>query len=240
MMWIDVGKLQVKARGGGGIAPLILNLGITGEGEWLSSHVGLFTSGLRYPVNRSLGGPQSRSGRFGEEKNLLPVRGIEPRSLGRPALSLCRRAFEIFRCMNRFQICLNSCAPQCSTNFAPDASAPQCSTNFAPDACPLTLNFTFQIAFVFRLPFQLMVPAPYMYYFYRKFSVSTIFSLYILYSSTPTYVSAFTRPSSGGSQTTFTSHPMFMSAVTFSPVSLSYILQLFTMYVFKIYKKHRI
>jgi hypothetical protein len=35
----------------------------------------------RYP----LGGLQSRSGRFGEEINVLPLPDIEPRSLGRPA-----------------------------------------------------------------------------------------------------------------------------------------------------------
>jgi hypothetical protein len=33
----------------------------------------------RYPLDRRLGGPQSRSGRSGEEKNLLPLPEIEPR-----------------------------------------------------------------------------------------------------------------------------------------------------------------
>ena len=33
---------------------------------------------LHCPLNRRLGGPQSRSGRFGEAKNLLPLSGIEP------------------------------------------------------------------------------------------------------------------------------------------------------------------
>jgi hypothetical protein len=32
----------------------------------------------RYPTNRSLRGPQSRYGHCGEEKNLLPLEGIEP------------------------------------------------------------------------------------------------------------------------------------------------------------------
>jgi hypothetical protein len=31
-----------------------------------------------YPLDRSLGGPQSRSGPCGEEKNSQPLRGIEP------------------------------------------------------------------------------------------------------------------------------------------------------------------
>jgi hypothetical protein len=33
----------------------------------------------RYPLDRSLGGPQSRSGRFVKKKNLLPLPGFEPR-----------------------------------------------------------------------------------------------------------------------------------------------------------------
>jgi hypothetical protein len=33
----------------------------------------------RYPLNRRLGGPQSRSGRRGQKKN-LPLSGIEPRT----------------------------------------------------------------------------------------------------------------------------------------------------------------
>jgi hypothetical protein len=31
-----------------------------------------------YPLDRRLGGPQSRSGRGGEEKNSQPLPGIEP------------------------------------------------------------------------------------------------------------------------------------------------------------------
>jgi hypothetical protein len=40
-----------------------------------------FTPGKepRYSLNRSLGGPHSRSGRFGEKKNLSPLQGFEPR-----------------------------------------------------------------------------------------------------------------------------------------------------------------
>jgi hypothetical protein len=35
-----------------------------------------------YPLNRRLGALQSYSGRFGEEKNILPLPEIEPRFLG--------------------------------------------------------------------------------------------------------------------------------------------------------------
>jgi len=33
----------------------------------------------RYPLNRRLGGPQSRYGRFGEKTNFLHMLGFEPR-----------------------------------------------------------------------------------------------------------------------------------------------------------------
>jgi hypothetical protein len=36
---------------------------------------------LQYPLNRRLGGPQSRLERRGEEKNLLPLPGIKPRAV---------------------------------------------------------------------------------------------------------------------------------------------------------------
>jgi hypothetical protein len=41
-----------------------------------------------YPLDRRLGGPQSRSGRGGEEKNSRPLSGIEPWNPDRPARSL--------------------------------------------------------------------------------------------------------------------------------------------------------
>jgi hypothetical protein len=41
-------------------------------------------NGPRYPFDRRLGGPQSRSGPSGEDKNLLPCRESNP---GRPAHS---------------------------------------------------------------------------------------------------------------------------------------------------------
>jgi hypothetical protein len=49
-------------------------------GDWSASRPGRFTPRKepRYPLDRSLGGPQSRSGRGGEEKNSQPPPGIEP------------------------------------------------------------------------------------------------------------------------------------------------------------------
>jgi hypothetical protein len=50
-------------------------------GEWSASRPGRFTpqgKSLSYPFDRRLGGPQSRSGRGGEEKNSQPPPGIEP------------------------------------------------------------------------------------------------------------------------------------------------------------------
>jgi hypothetical protein len=49
-----------------GIAPLILTLALEG-GEWSASRPGRFThaTGAGYPLNRRLGGPQSRFGHFG-------------------------------------------------------------------------------------------------------------------------------------------------------------------------------
>jgi hypothetical protein len=56
-------------------------------GQWSASRPGRFTRGgkrPRYPLDRRLGGPQSRSGRFGEE-NILDTIGTRtptPRSSG--------------------------------------------------------------------------------------------------------------------------------------------------------------
>jgi hypothetical protein len=48
-----------------------------------------------YPLDRRLGGPQSRSGHGGEEKNSQPPSGIEPQNPDRPARSpaLCRLSY---------------------------------------------------------------------------------------------------------------------------------------------------
>jgi hypothetical protein len=43
-----------------------------------------------YPLDRKLDGPQSRSGRCGEEKNLFPLPEIEPSLMARPADGLIK------------------------------------------------------------------------------------------------------------------------------------------------------
>jgi hypothetical protein len=59
--------------GSGGIAPPFLISALDGR-EWPASRPGRIASGETapgtHPLNRRLGGPQSRSGRCGEEKNL--------------------------------------------------------------------------------------------------------------------------------------------------------------------------
>jgi hypothetical protein len=66
--------------GSGGIAPTILELGT--RWRWVISFTPrpLYPQGRSpwYPLDRMLGGPQSRSGRGGEEKNSQPLPGIEP------------------------------------------------------------------------------------------------------------------------------------------------------------------
>jgi len=66
---------------GRGMAPLILNL-VTRWSMWSTSSAGICTlggEGPRYPLNRRLCGPQSRSGRSGEGENLLPPPVLAPR-----------------------------------------------------------------------------------------------------------------------------------------------------------------
>jgi hypothetical protein len=67
-------------RGSGGIAPPLLTSAV-GVGEWSASHPGYFTPGKfpRYPLNRTLSGPQSRYGRC-EEKSCLFQDSIHSRS----------------------------------------------------------------------------------------------------------------------------------------------------------------
>jgi hypothetical protein len=73
--------------GSGGITPRILDLGT--RSMWVVSFTPrpLYSQGRNpwYPLDRRLGGPQSRSGRGGEEKNSQPPPGLEtPRIMGRP------------------------------------------------------------------------------------------------------------------------------------------------------------
>jgi hypothetical protein len=64
----------------GGIAPRILDLGTIWR--WVVSFTprNLYPQGNSpwYPLDRSLGGTQSRSGRGGEEKNFQPLPRLEP------------------------------------------------------------------------------------------------------------------------------------------------------------------
>jgi hypothetical protein len=63
----------------GGIAPRILDLGT--RWRWVVSFTPrpLYPQGMRpcYPLDRRLSGPQSRSGRGGEEKNSYPLPALE-------------------------------------------------------------------------------------------------------------------------------------------------------------------
>jgi hypothetical protein len=64
----------------GGIAPPFLPLALDGD-EWSSSRPRRFTprpNRRLYPLSRKLGGPQSRSGHCGEEKNLARVGNETP------------------------------------------------------------------------------------------------------------------------------------------------------------------
>jgi hypothetical protein len=61
---------------------IFLTLALVG-GEWSSSHPGSFATGersSRYPLDKRLGGPQSRSGRCGEVKILDPTEAGNPTS----------------------------------------------------------------------------------------------------------------------------------------------------------------
>jgi hypothetical protein len=62
--------------------PLLLNYALHGS-QWIVSLPGHFTPGNEplYPQNRRLDALQRRSGRFGEDTNLLPIPGIEPWTL---------------------------------------------------------------------------------------------------------------------------------------------------------------
>jgi len=75
-----VSLLFMKAGGGVEVQFLsLLTLALDG-GMWKTAHTTAFLPGKEHPLyswSRRLGGPQSRSGRFGEEKSLLFLSGIE-------------------------------------------------------------------------------------------------------------------------------------------------------------------
>jgi hypothetical protein len=66
--------------GSGGIAPRILDLGTRWMHVFSFTPRPLYLQGKNpwYPLDRRLGGPQSWSERGGEEKNSLPLLGLEP------------------------------------------------------------------------------------------------------------------------------------------------------------------
>jgi hypothetical protein len=70
----------MKAYGSGCTDPRFLDLGTSWR--WVVNFTPrpLYPRGKRpgYPLDRRLGGPQSRSGRFGEEKNSWPCRDSNP------------------------------------------------------------------------------------------------------------------------------------------------------------------
>jgi hypothetical protein len=70
---------------------VFLNFALDG-GEWSTSRFGRFTPEVkptRLPIVKEPGcGPQSWSGYYGGEKNLLPLSGIGPRLLSCPVRSL--------------------------------------------------------------------------------------------------------------------------------------------------------
>jgi hypothetical protein len=73
-MMVVVPVHAIMHMGGGGRSPCILHVG----GEWCS-RPGRFTYGERTTgTNRRLGGPLTRSGRFGVEENALPMSAAQP------------------------------------------------------------------------------------------------------------------------------------------------------------------
>jgi hypothetical protein len=70
--WRRIGELRYSSTH---------SLTLTLDGKWSASRPGRFTPRKRapwYPLDRRLGGLQSRSGRGGEEKNSQPLPGLEP------------------------------------------------------------------------------------------------------------------------------------------------------------------
>jgi hypothetical protein len=66
-------------------------------GEWSASRPCFLSPGKspRYPFYRRLGGPQSRSGRYGEAKIFYSTRTLTPASPGRPARSPSKSSAEV-------------------------------------------------------------------------------------------------------------------------------------------------
>ena len=81
---VKLSQHDTKAyRGSGRTAPVILNPKLD-AGEWSDSHPGrLYPRGKSpsMPLNRRVDGPQSCTGRWAQEKNLLPLPVFNPRIL---------------------------------------------------------------------------------------------------------------------------------------------------------------
>jgi hypothetical protein len=79
---INYAQCHEDILGSGGITPPFLTSALVGK-EWSASRlVALVPRGKspspRCPLDRGLGGPQSRSGRCSEQKNFLSLSEIEP------------------------------------------------------------------------------------------------------------------------------------------------------------------
>ena len=68
-----------------------------------------------YPLTRRLGGPWSQSCWFGEDKNLLPLPGIEPWFLHQPASVLVNVLFQLHKgvALDRVKFCTFNRTVQC-------------------------------------------------------------------------------------------------------------------------------
>jgi hypothetical protein len=100
----------IHGKGKGKVNLSLCHEGVLGELRYSStysltsalsaSHPGRITpqgKSSRYPLDRRLGGPQSRSGRGGEEKNSQPPLGIEHQNPHRPDRSLAAISTELSR-----------------------------------------------------------------------------------------------------------------------------------------------
>jgi hypothetical protein len=70
----------MKAEMGGEIQLQLFLVSTPDKCEWSTSCLCLSTTGRepKYPLNRRLGGLHNRSGRFREQKNILPLLGFYP------------------------------------------------------------------------------------------------------------------------------------------------------------------
>ena len=110
-MWVTREVVPVHATktcaGNRGVAPPFLTSTLHGGED--TSRLGRFKSGgkrTRYPWNKRTVGAQSRSGRFGEQKNILLQAGFEPRIAQplRPVLYWCFSAFYKRSLSTQFEI----------------------------------------------------------------------------------------------------------------------------------------